>query len=102
MNKQCVGWAHVPLSDVWSLVLCTLRYAMGRSSYITSEACRYVREYAGYMRQNEVNQIAVEIREAVAYAHKRGDMLGMKMDEDGFVRLAEEIESGVVVGRVEA
>jgi hypothetical protein len=78
--------------DLWVLLLCSLRYAMGRASYVTGEVADMIRRYKSHLTAPQRAQIAGEIRTAVRDAHNGGGFLGMKMDEDGWVRLAEEME----------
>jgi hypothetical protein len=78
--------------DLWVLLLCSLRYAMGRASYVTAEVARLIRHYKLHLTAPQRAQIAGEIRTAIREAHNGGGFLGMRMDEDGWVRLAEELE----------
>lgn len=81
--------------DIWTLVLCTLRYAMGRRSYITGLACDLVRRYARLLTQEQLAQIATEIR-AEIHILPPGQTLGDAMDQREFERLATAIESNEV------
>ena len=88
---------EIPLrvSDLWPLLICTLRYSLGRQSYVTAQTCDLIRDYARHIKPWQLQQIAAEIRTAIADAHRLYNApLGQQMDEDGWVRLAEEIESG--------
>jgi hypothetical protein len=92
---------NMKATDLWALILCTVRYALGRCSYVTSEAEYLVRTYGIYLEQWQLAQIAREIRDAVENAHTMGGTLGMEMDERAWVRLAEDIDLCKVEGRTE-
>lgn len=79
-------------NDLWVLLLCSLRYAMGRASYVTGEVANLVWRYRNHLTQPQRAQIAGEIRTAVREAHNGGGFLGMKMDEAEWVRLADRLE----------
>ena len=81
--------------DLWPLLICTLRYSMGSQSYVTAQTADLIRDYGRHLKPWQLQQIAAEIRTAIADAHRLyNHPLGMQMDEDGWVRLAEEIEAG--------
>ena len=94
---------EIPLraEDLWPLLICTLRYSLGRMSYVTAQTAGLVRDYSEHLKPWQRKQIAAEIRTAIADAHRLYNApLGMQMDEDGWARLAEEIERGQL-GEVE-
>ena len=87
------------IDDLWPLLICTLRYSMGRQSYVTAQTCDLIRDYARHLKAWQLAQIAAEIRTAIAESHRLyNTTLGMQMDEDGWIRLAEEIENGRLAG----
>lgn len=77
--------------DMWTLLLSTIRYSMGRSSYITDTAPKLVIQYASALRASQLEQIAREIEEEIAVYEKNGRTLGMQMDHDGWIRSAARI-----------
>lgn len=77
--------------DIWPLLLCTIRYAMGRSSYIVGDACDYYRRYRARLTAYQRKQIGREIAEAIALEERLGRVLGHDMDHREWKRLADEI-----------
>lgn len=88
--------SHAPVSpdDLWTLILCTVRYAMGRQTYIVGLAADMVRRYGASLDQRQVAQIAREIRDALAFEERLGRQLGADMDHREWQRLADEIDPG--------
>lgn len=83
--------APVRPDDLWTLLLCTVRYAMGRQTYIVSLAGDMVRRYGGSLRPEQVAQIGREIRDALAFEERLGRTLGADMDHREWQRLASEL-----------
>lgn len=82
---------HVPDDDLWTFLVCTVRYAMGRESYISGLTCDLVRRYRHRLRPDQVEQIAREVAKEIELAEKSGRTLGADMDHREWVRLVEDL-----------
>lgn len=81
MTPEASG-TYVTSLEMWLLLLSTVRYAMGRSSYIVSDACGMVRRYAPQcLTRGQIAQVGREVREAVRLATEAGGTLGHAMDQ---------------------
>lgn len=74
-DKHGVVTVELLQRDVWLVVLCTVRYACGRSTYVVSEACDLVRRMRGHLLETQVSQLAREVQKQID-----GGMAGMKCD----------------------
>jgi len=84
----------VSQSDLYTMLLCSLRYAMGRQSYITGLTCDLIRAYGVHLEAGSLAKFAREIRQEIALAKREGRHLGMLMDQQAFEALASDIEDG--------
>lgn len=80
---------------LWPLLLCTIRYAMGRSSCIVGDACDYYRAYRSGLTPWQRAQVGREIAEALDLEERLGRTLGHDMDHREWRRLAQEIAAQV-------
>lgn len=55
----------VSAHDAWTLLLCTMRYAMPRNSYMPSEAINLVIRYSDALTEHQLRQIAKEMDESI-------------------------------------
>lgn len=78
----------IKIDDAWLPVLCMVRYACGRSSYIVSEVCDFVRKVKSALEPWQLAQIAREVSE-----HIRDGMAGMDMDVAEWSRLVRDLMS---------
>lgn len=78
-------------NDLWIMLICTVRYAMGRASYITSLTADLYQKYKEALTVQQRLQIAREIQIAVGLAVKDGRLLGDSIDHANWQRLAEDI-----------
>jgi hypothetical protein len=96
----CTGGAdvsadiRVPPDVLWTLLLCTVRYATGRSSYITGETADLVRQYRRHLGPERVEQIAREVETEFARCERHGGWLGMEMDHHEWRRLVNDLKGG--------
>lgn len=83
-------------NTMWTLLLCTVRYAMGRQTGIVSETCNYVRRYHEHLETWQARQIAREIREELSRAERKvfynTGFLGAKCDHEDWTKLAKFLE----------
>lgn len=81
----------VSTRDMWLMILSTVRYALGRSTYIVSEACRLVHAYRPYLTQYQVVQLEKEVARALEQAQMAGEHVGMKQDHVTWTHFVEEL-----------
>lgn len=81
----------VPHRDLWLFVICTVRYSMGRTSYVVSEACGMVRRYRKKLKPEQVKKIADEVAYELTMQEKLGATLGHDIDHREWKKLVEEL-----------
>ena len=69
------------------ILICAVRYALGRMSYIVGEVCSYVRFHRKKLSQHCINIIISDIEEELERYHSFGEKLGMECDEKDWVEL---------------
>lgn len=84
-GHQCARAAVSPAATVdsdhlWSMLLCYVRYAMGRMSTAPSTALDLLRQYAPHLRPEQRAQILAEVRQELRIAEDGGKHLGMACD----------------------
>ena len=84
--------AGVPLDHLWTMIVSTVRYALGRRSYIVAETADIVRTYFPLFTVAQVEQLTKEIKEALKLAEGRGEHLGMAMDHDTWTSLVKDLQ----------
>lgn len=77
--------------ELWLMLLSTVRYAMGRSSYITSTAADLVRQFRSRLTAERVQQIAREVQKDLEIAESTGRTLGHDCDHRGWKKLVEDL-----------
>jgi hypothetical protein len=93
------GYVVVGRDDMWTFLLCTIRYAMGRRSYITGLVSDMYRTYREILTPDQRRQIAREVRRETEMQEQVGRTLGDKCDHAGWVALVAEIEAKEGVGQ---
>jgi hypothetical protein len=73
------------------MLVSSVRYAMGRRSYIVGQTCDMVRRYRDYLKPTEIQVIARDIGEELDRAKRMNETLGMEMDHKEWVKLLEEL-----------
>jgi hypothetical protein len=81
------GTSLVPVEreDIWILLMSTIRYAMGRRSYMPGLAMDLVAKYRKYITPEQLNQIYDEISEEVKKYSAFGGTLGDPSDHQSWV-----------------
>lgn len=74
------------------ILICAVRYALGRMSYVVDEVCSYVALKRGELSQNCINIIIRDIKEELQRYHDAGQKLGMECDERSWMKLLEVLE----------
>jgi hypothetical protein len=94
--------AQVAPVDMWWFLLTSMRYSLGRESYAASLTADLIRRYGRYLTDQQVKQIAREIRDDL---HMRENWKGGPLPSDiiaTWQRLADELERPMsAVGTVE-
>ena len=70
-----------------TILVCAVRYALGRMSYIVGEVCSYVKFHRKKLSQYCINIIIRDIEEELERYHNSGHTLGMECDERQWVEL---------------
>lgn len=78
-------------SDLWVMLMSTIRYSMGRMTYMSSLCPELYRRYGGMLTDAQREQIAEEIERALELAEGAGVTLGMRMDHDAWKAFAASI-----------
>ena len=76
------------------IIICAVRYALGRMSYIVSDVCEYVRFKKDELSDECKKIIARDIKDEYQFYHRQGKTLGMECDEADWIRLARILERG--------
>ena len=69
------------------ILICAVRYALGRMSYIVGTVCDYVKSKSNEISENCKNIIIKDIEESVEYYHAIGCRVGMEFDERDWINL---------------
>lgn len=69
------------------ILICAVRYALGRMSYIVGTVCDYVKSKRNEISDNCKNIIIKDIEESVEYYHAIGCRVGMECDEREWINL---------------
>jgi hypothetical protein len=83
----------VTISDLnfWMMILSTLRYAMGRRSYITSLVPELVIQYQDVLEVQQLRQIQQEVVEELRKYNEVGRTMGDKCDDDGWFKFVLDL-----------
>ena len=67
---------EVSKSDMWIMLMSTIRYSIGRRTYMPGLAGELVIKYENYLSMEQLKQIEREIREEIRMAERCGNTLG--------------------------
>ena len=73
------------------ILICAVRYALGRMSYIITVVCNYVYFKRKTLSRECINIIIGDIEEEMERYHGSGALLGMECDERTWSRLLEAL-----------
>ena len=76
-----------------SILICAVRYALGRMSYIVGEVANYVFYKCKTLSKECIDIIIRDIEEELQRYHNSGQMLGMECDEKLWTRLLELLKT---------
>lgn len=78
------------------ILICAVRYALGRMSYIVGVVAEYVAVKQPELSKECINIIIRDIEEELKWYHDAGQTLGMECDERTWLRLLERLKEGVI------
>ena len=81
------------ISPEETILICAVRYALGRKSYIVGEVAQYVMFCRKKLSQACVNIIIRDIEEEMVFYHRAGQTLGDECDERTWKNLLEVLKS---------
>ena len=76
------------------ILICAVRYALGRMSYIVNVVCEYVYFKRKTLSKQCINNIIRDIEEAFETYHNAGHLLGMECDERAWKGLLGALKEG--------
>lgn len=79
--------------DLFTLLLCSVRYAMGRQSYIVGEICNLVEHYASALTEDQLELIKNDVSREIKNYEDRGEILGAMIDHKQWKSLVTFLES---------
>ena len=74
------------------ILICAVRYALGRRSYIVGIVCDYVKAKINSLSKNCINIIIRDINEEFERYHDLGYTLGDDCDERDWIKLLEALK----------
>lgn len=82
------------MSNEEQILICAVRYALGRQSYITGVVADYVAHKRRKLSEQCKAIIVRDIQEEYDFYHRQGQTLGMECDERSWLRLLKLLEGG--------
>lgn len=71
------------------ILICAVRYALGRMTYIVDDVCKYVASKKDSLSKHCKNVIINDIEEEIAMYHRLGRTCGMVSDELDWLELLD-------------
>ena len=84
MNKTTVT-----NQDLWVMLLSTIRYSLGRSTYMPDYCISLYEDYGKFLSQHQRKQILDEIKQAVELAESCNRTVGMKCDHETWLKFGQ-------------
>ena len=78
-------------NDMWILLMSTIRYSMGRRTYMSFLAGELVIKYHSYLTKNQLLQIVEEIERELKLSEVNSNYLGSKYDHEGWKENLQKI-----------
>lgn len=75
------------ITDDEQILICAVRYALGRMSYIVGDVAQYVAYKRKTLSKQCIDIIIRDIEEEIQRYHRSGHTLGMQCDEMMWIRL---------------
>lgn len=74
------------------ILVCAVRYALGRMTYIVSDVCRYVKSKKDSLSEHCRSIIIRDIEERIEWFHSLDRTCGMECDEKEWLQLLEVLK----------
>lgn len=88
-GRESIGM-QVSNEDMWTMLLSTFRYSLGRSTYITGVCVDLFKRYKFALTDMQQKQIVDEVRREISSADLSGRTVGMVCDHDIWRAFVEE------------
>lgn len=75
------------------ILICAVRYALGRMSYVVGEVCDYVKSKRNGLSRNCIDTIIRDIEGEIVHYRNSGFTLGMECDERDWLNLLEVLKN---------
>jgi hypothetical protein len=82
---------QINVQDLWIMLLSTLRYSMGRQSYMPSYTCDLINQYKNYLSIEQVHQIREELEKELKLYEEMGKTLGDVFDHQMWRKFVEQL-----------
>lgn len=69
------------------ILICAVRYALGRMSYIVGDVCDYVKLKVDDLSEECKNIMIHDIHDSISYHHRIGQTVGFECDERCWINL---------------
>lgn len=76
------------------ILICAVRYALGRMTYIVQDVCDYVKSKVDELSEECKNIMIHDIHDSVSYHHRIGQTVGFECDEREWINLLEILKQG--------
>lgn len=74
------------------ILVCAVRYALGRMSYVVGDVCKYIANKKDSLSEHCKAIIARDIEEEIERHHRSGYTCGMECDEKDWLQLLEVLK----------
>jgi hypothetical protein len=77
---------------MWLMLVSSVRYAMGRATYIVSDTTRLVLAYERILTDDQLRKIRDEVKAELRLRENMGGTLGMEMDHREWQRFVVTLD----------
>jgi len=92
LNKKAI---KVEYDDIWVMLISTIRYSMGRMTYMPEYCIDLYKSYGRKLSVGCKQQIAIEIKEKLLMSESVPGILGHECDYDSWKKLFDLISQEV-------
>lgn len=82
---------NIDKEDLWVMLLSTIRYSMGRQTYMSSLAPELVIKYSSGLSKESLRQIEEEIDYELKMCERNNMFLGSRLDHEAWRKGLEDI-----------
>lgn len=83
---------NVDNNDIWTMLLSTVRYSMGRQTGMVSRSQELVFAYIDALSLEQIRQIRDEVRQEVEMHERSGTKLGAGIDHRSWKQFVEDLD----------